>query len=250
MKPFQDHFSSQSKCYRHYRPGYPPVLFEWLAKLCQRRQTAWDCATGNGQAAIDLAGHFEHVIATDASADQLAAAIPCEQVSYLRARAESSALANGSMDLITVAQAAHWFDHAHFNREVARVLRPGGVLAIWTYGLGGIDAQIDPVLQYFYEKVVDPYWPPERAHVASGYRSIPFPFREHAAPELHISAAWTLDDLLGYLSSWSASQRYRQATGVDPVAIWHDRFLESWGGDGSQIKTMRWPLLLRVGTME
>lgn len=250
MKAFQDHFSKASDRYRHYRPGYPPALFEWLASECRERQTAWDCATGNGQAAIGLAGHFEHVIATDASAEQLAAAIPCERVNYFRSKAESSGLATQSMDLLTVAQAAHWFDHPHFNREAVRVLKPGGLVAIWTYGLGSIDARIDPVLRHFYEEVVGPFWPPERAYVASGYRSIPFPFRERTAPVMSISADWTLDDLLGYLSSWSASQRCLHASGIDPVAAWRGSFLKAWGGDAATERTMCWPLHLRVGSVE
>lgn len=247
MKSFQDHFSQHSDRYRRYRPGYPASLFEWLASECEERRAAWDCGTGNGQAAIGLAEHFERVIATDASATQLAAAIPCERVQYRQAKAESSGLAGHSMDLVTVAQAAHWFNHTHFNREVTRVLKPGGLVAIWTYGLCSINDQVDPILQHFYGKVVGPFWPPERSHVASGYRSIPFPYRERQTPEMDIIASWVLADLLGYLSSWSATQLCRQKTGIDPVAEWHDNFLLAWGGDAATERTIRWPLHLRVG---
>lgn len=250
MKSFQDHFSTDSERYRRHRPGYPPVLFSWLADTCRERRLAWDCATGTGQAALGLVAHFEQVIATDASSQQLAAATPHARIEYRQAPAEASGLADDSVDLVTAAQAAHWFDHEHFNREVVRVLRPGGLVAIWTYGLGSISSEVDPVLKDFYAAAVGPYWPPERAHVETAYHSIPFPFHEREVPQMAITADWRLDDLFGYLSSWSATQRCREATGVDPLAEWHDRFLQAWGDDPRIERTLRWPLYLRVGSVD
>ncbi len=250
MKRFQDHFSHASEQYRRHRPAYPVALFEWLAGACQAQDVAWDCATGSGQAAIGLAAHFRQVIASDASARQLAAARPHSRVSYLQARAEASALAGQSMDLVSVAQAAHWFDHAHFNHEVMRVLRPGGLVALWTYGLASIDEEVDRLLYHFYDVVVGPYWPAERSHVAAAYRTLPFPFREIATPVFSITTHWSLDDLLGYLSTWSATQRCLEATGSDPVAEWRARFRAAWAAKPDVVRAIRWPLHLRAGRMD
>ncbi|HEY6066574.1 MAG TPA: class I SAM-dependent methyltransferase, partial [Thermoanaerobaculia bacterium] len=179
MSSFPDHFSGVAGAYAEHRPRYPDRLFEWVAGLAPRRELAWDCATGNGQAALGLADHFERVIATDASPAQIAAAVPHPRVEYRVAPAESSGLAAESADVVTVGQALHWFDRPAFYAEVRRVLRPGGVLAAWTYGhclLG--DPSADAAMRRFYSETVGPCWPPERALVDEGYRSIELPFEE------------------------------------------------------------------------
>lgn len=160
---FTDHFGSVAGAYAHYRPTYPAPLFAWLAGMTPARQRAWDCATGTGQAAIGLAAHFTEVVATDASASQLAAARPHPGVHYRLAEAENSGLEADSLDLVTVAQAAHWFDRPRFFSEVERVLRPGGVLAVWSYGIPELEGEgPDALLQHFYADIVGPYWPPRR----------------------------------------------------------------------------------------
>lgn len=248
MNGFKDHFSTQSSSYSRYRPGYPAELFEWLARQCTRHELAWDCGTGSGQAAVALADHFDQVAATDASHAQLAHALARTNIHYWTARAEASGLPDNSIDLITVAQAAHWFDQTRFHAEVRRVAKAGGLLAIWTYGFLSISPEVDSLVQHFYGQVVGPYWPPERRHVETGYRSLPFPFEELSVPPMTIQTEWRLEDLLGYLSSWSASERYKAQQGNDPVAQWRQAFSDAWGDVSYQ--RVSWPLHIRAGRVK
>lgn len=244
---FADHFSGVAATYAGFRPTYPPALFAWLARQTPGRQLAWDCAAGSGQASIDLAGHFDHVVATDASAEQIAAAAPHPRIAYRVAPAEASGLADASVDLITVAQALHWFDLDRFYAEARRVLKPSGILAVWTYGVLVLDdARLDERVQVFYRDTVGPYWPPERHHVATGYRELSFPFAEIAVPPVHMETRWTLPQLLGYLRSWSATARYVAAHGSDPVAALAAELAPLWG-EPAQARAMAWPLSVRVG---
>jgi len=242
---FQDHFSHLAATYASHRPHYPAALFTSLAALCPRHDLAWDCACGNGQAAIGLAAHFSRVVATDASAAQIAAAAPHPRLTYGVAPAESSGLGPESVDLITIAQALHWFDLPPFYLEATRVLVPQGVIAAWTYGTPSLDdPRLNAALQHFERAVVGPYWPPERRHVESGYRDLPFPFSEVAPPACDMTAAWRLPDLLGYLRTWSATTRYMATVGTDPVAEFDRSIQTNWG---AAVHTVRWPLHLRVG---
>ena len=243
---FHDHFSSAAPEYRAYRPRYPASLFEALAAAAPHRRLAWDCATGSGQAAVALAAHFDAVVATDASERQLAAVELHPRVRYARAPAEASGLPGGSVALITVAQALHWFDRPAFFAEVRRVGSPGGLLAAWCYGLMEIDPAVDPLVLRFYGDTVGPYWPPERALVESGYRNIDFPFEEIVLPPAHMEARWTLGELCGYLGTWSATLRYRSATGSDPVPGLKESLAPIWG-DPSVRRPVRWPLAVRAG---
>lgn len=244
---FSDHFSAVAANYADFRPTYPPALFSWLASLTPARDMAWDCAAGSGQASADLARHFGRVLATDASAKQIAAAQPHPQVEYRVAPAEKSGLPDASVDLLTVAQALHWFDLDRFYAEAQRVLKPGGVLAVWTYGVLLLDdARINECVQVFYRDTVGAYWPPERRHVETGYRELPFPFPEIAAPPLQMETSWTLAQLLGYFGSWSATGRYIAACGSDPVSALAQELEPLWG-DPVRQRTMAWPLSLRVG---
>lgn len=248
MNPgFADHFSSLASAYSEFRPTYPPALFEWLATLTPGHELAWDCAAGSGQASIGLARHFHRVLATDASANQIAAAQPHPGVEYRVAPAEASGLPDASADLVTVAQALHWFNLDDFYAEVWRVLRPHGVLAVWTYGVLGLEeGAINDRLQAFYHDTIGPWWPPERRHVESGYRELPFPFTEMTSPSLRMEAEWTLPQLLGYLRSWSATGRYMEVHGTDPVAALGQAIEPLWGMS-SVTRTIAWPLSLRVG---
>jgi SAM-dependent methyltransferase len=243
---FADHFSRQSSQYTQFRPRYPAELFAYLASLVERRDCAWDCGTGNGQAAVDLAKHFAKVIATDPSENQIAHAIANDRVEYLVARAEACPLPDASVDLVTVAQAVHWFDRPRFYDEVRRVVRPNGVLAVWSYPLATIAPAIDALVWELYDPIVGAYWPPERALIMERYATIDFPFEEIAPPDFSMTAEWTLDDLLGYLGTWSSVVRYRQQRGADPLALIDKQLAEAWG-PADVARTVRWPLYCRIG---
>lgn len=247
MQSFSDHFSQQATLYAAYRPGYPTTLFEWLAQQARAHDLVWDCGTGNGQAAVVLARYFRKVIATDASAAQIAAAQLAPNVEYRVAPAEASGLLEQSIDLVTVAQALHWFDLPAFYNETKRVLKKGGILAAWSYGVIDVEnALIHPLVQHFYYDVVGPYWPAERKHVENGYQDLPFPFAGIAAPNLHMTETWPVAALCGYLRSWSATQRYLEAIGEDPVATLENQLNTAGIGPDTKVN-IRWPLTLRVG---
>ncbi len=247
MTKFKDHFSKLTAQYAEFRPRYPGALFDFLARTAPARTRAWDCACGNGQATIDLAERFESVVATDASASQIDAATAHPHVTYAVARAEQCGLEDTSVDLITVAQSLHWFDLPPFYAECERVLRPDGVLAVWTYGVPRLnDANVDRVLQKYYWETVGTYWPSERRHVENGYRSLPFPFKEMAAPSFSMRVDWPLPQLLGYLRSWSATGRYVDAHATDPVDALNDELAPLWG-DAQRTRAVSWPLSLRAG---
>ncbi len=248
MKPaaFKDHFSAHASAYARYRPRYPEALFAYLASLCPARDLAWDCATGNGQAARSLALHFARIVATDASTDQIDHAAPRERVAYHVAPAGQSPLDAHTADLVTVAQAVHWFDLDGFYAEVNRVLKPGGILAVWTYGLFRINPALDAVIDRFYKDIVGSYWPPERRMVEDGYRSLPFPFEEIQPPAFAMSLTWSLDDLLGYLGTWSATRRFMNTHGTDPITQIAADLANAWG-DPAEKKQIHWTLPLRVG---
>lgn len=243
---FKDHFSEVAARYAEFRPTYPDELFSWLAGLCETRDCAWDCATGSGQAVAGLAPHFTNVIATDASAEQIAHATGPANVSFRMAPAEASGLADHSIDLVTVAQAAHWFDLPRFFAEVQRVLKPGGVLVLWGYGRLDLPGGMDAIFQRFYSETIGPYWPPERKWIDDGYRSLVFPFSEIAAPAFFIEVEWSLPRLLDYLSTWSAVKRYRADKGVDPLPALMAELQPLWGKPDAALQ-LKWPLFLRVG---
>jgi len=241
---FKDHFSGQSGEYRKYRPDYPPALFDWLASVAPGRRLAIDVATGNGQAAVGLARHFERVIATEPSAEQLREARPHPRVEYRQEPAESMSAETVSADLVTVAQAAHWFDWPRFTAEVARVLRKGGVLAIWSYNNCQVTPAIDRLVADFSRDVVGPYWPRERRIVEEGYRSFALPFAPMAVPAFEMTTRWDREAMLGYLDTWSAVRRCRAATARDPLALLAQPLAEAWGAGP---RDMRWPLTVLAG---
>jgi SAM-dependent methyltransferase len=243
---FKDHFSTQADAYSRFRPRYPASLFAWLADQAPARERAWDSATGNGQAALDLARHFRAVIATDASAQQIAHAPDAAGVDYAVCRSESSPLATASVDVVFVAQALHWFDLDAFHEEVRRVCRAGALLAVCCYGLCRIAPALDEVVDYFYADTLGPYWPPERRLVETGYRDLPFPFETLPQPEFSMTRDWHLGDLVGYLGSWSAVARYRAREGRDPLPDVAAALADVWG-DPAAAREIRWPLHLRVG---
>lgn len=244
MPTFRDHFAFAASAYASFRPRYPAALFEWLASETRGHERAWDCGTGSGQAAIGLAAHFGSVVATDPSLTQLASAERADGVDYVAMSAEASALGAGTLDLVTVAQALHWFDRARFFAEVDRVLRPGGLLAVWSYGLITIEPAIDARLRHFYSDTLGAYWPSERALVDSGYAGIALPYPELAAPRLAMEASWTLAQMLGFLSTWSAVGRYRAAVGADPLPEFSNDLAPVWGAQ--EHRQVRWPVTMRA----
>lgn len=243
---FKDHFSDRAAAYAAHRPTYPSALVDFLARVAPDRRVAWDCGCGSGQLSVLLAARFDHVIATDASAAQLAQAAPHPEVEYRCATAEASGLPSGLADVAVAAQAAHWFDLDRYYAEVRRVTRPGGVVALVMYRLPVIDRSIDPIIRRFYSDVVGPYWPPERCHVEEGYRSLAFPFAELEAPKLEIRERWGLDNLLGYVETWSATRALVNAQGRGPVAAFREELASVWGPPAAR-HSVGWPLTLRVG---
>ena len=244
--PFKDHFSGHAAAYADARPGYPEALFQWLAKLTTEHATAWDCGTGNGQAAQGLARHYRQVIATDPSREQIANAFPGERIDYRVAPAEAPGLPERSVDLVSVAQALHWFDRPKFYAEVRRVLKPGGAIAAWCYGVCTITPEIDALLQGFYDGTVGPYWPPERRLIDEGYRRIEFPFVEVEPPALQMRQRWDVAQFLAYLETWSAVQRYLKQNGHDPLLEFGQNLRELWGAPEFK-RDVCWPLHIRVG---
>ena len=238
---FKDHFSGFSSDYHSYRPRYPDALFSWLASICTRHERAWDCATGTGQAAIGLVDHFAEIVATDASETQIANAERREGVRFLQASAEESGIETGSVDLVTVAQAIHWFDPELFCIEVDRVLRKGGVIAAWSYGLLRITPEIEGVVNHLYGPILDRFWPPERKLIEEGYRDIEFPYKKIDAPEFSMTSSWNLADLTGYLNTWSAVKRYIQQRKNNPVELVFDDLSAAWG-EPEKTYQVGWPM--------
>lgn len=246
MASFEDHFSEQAREYARYRPQYPSELFVYLASISPNHQLAWDSGTGNGQAARELAKHFNHVIATDPSSDQIVQAVPHERIDFRVERAEEVSMEAGSVDLVSVAMAVHWFDLEPFYKEVRRVVRQDGIIAVWMYHLPVVDPSIDRILEHYYVDVLAGFWP-ERFHfIDERYQTLPFPFQEIKPPEFEIQVDWELGHLIGFLDSWSATRSYQKERGQNPINIIWQELSDQWGEPG-QRRTIRWPLYFRVG---
>lgn len=249
MSEFADYFSSASDNYRVFRPRYPAELFAYLAGQAPASCHAWDCGCGNGQASIALAQYFNRVTATDASDAQIRQAQSAPNITYKVSPAERMDVSDESLDLVTVAQAIHWFDHPAFFAEVDRVLKPGGVLAAWGYQLLYTDTVLDEVVETFHSQVVGPYWPKGRELLDNDYRGIAFPYPRLAPPRFFMRQQWNFQHLLGYLNTWSAVKRYQQDQGINPLEIHLQAFRKAWG-DESQVREVYWPLIIYVGRKE
>ncbi|HET9590219.1 MAG TPA: class I SAM-dependent methyltransferase [Anaerolineales bacterium] len=243
---FEDHFSQQSKIYAQYRPQYPEEVYGYLASIAPGRSLAWDCGTGNGQAAIGLAKYFDRIHATDASADQIAVAYPHDRVDYRVEPAEHVSLRDSSVDLVTVAVAIHWFNFDEFYREVKRVLKPEGVLAAWTYNSVQISPEIDPWVDRYYGEILKGYWPERIRYIEERYETIPFPFEEVEPPFFVMEINWNLIQFAGFLNSWSATQRYKAQHGQHPLENIWPALLAAWGNE-KEPRLIRWPLYFRIG---
>lgn len=241
----KDRFSGYAAQYATFRPHYPKALYDFIFQHTKSFDLAWDAGTGNGQAAAVLATRFQKVFATDISQKQLENAVKLSNIEYAVA-GEIKSLPGESVDLITVAQAVHWFDRRAFFEEARRVGKPGATVAIWGYSLLKIADTIDPLISDFYTSVVGPYWDPERKLIDQHYSTIDFPFHEVSTPEFAMHFEWTLAELEGYLSTWSAVQNYIKVEGKNPVSMLMDALRPHWRGT---VMTIRFPLFLRLGRL-
>ncbi|GAA5039354.1 methyltransferase [Marivirga lumbricoides] len=245
----KDRFSSLAKQYAQFRPGYPDEIFHFIQKEISGTKYAWDCGTGNGQVALKLASFMEQVEATDISEKQLGAATLQPNIRYSRQAAEQTDFPSKHFDLITVAQAIHWFEFDSFYREVARVLKPDGLFVVLGYGLLRVNKEVDEVLDRFYHDIIGDYWDPERKHIENHYQQIPFPFQEIVTPSLVHTTKWSLEHFLGYLQSWSAVKRYEEEKQKSPVLEFQPLFKKAWGDEQNQY-SVKFPILFRAGKLK
>lgn len=241
----KDLFSAQSALYQQARPIYPVELIKQLLPYVPAQQCAWDCGAGSGQLTQLLAPHFQQVMATDISAKQLAQAPILENVQYSVQSAEQTDFPAQHFDLISVAQAIHWFDFEKFYAEVRCTLKPAGLLAVIGYGLIRTDQQrINQFIDELYREILKGYWDAERHYIDEGYRTIPFPFQEYPAPELNMHFEWSVVQLIAYLNTWSAVQHFQRRHQQNPV----DLLLNQLQDHDLQKKIqVHFPILLRLG---
>ena len=243
-----DHFSSVSAAYSAFRPRYPAPLIDYFSSLAPRHGLAWDCGAGSGQATLDIARHFEFVVGTDLSAEQLARASKGAGVCWTACAAERAAIRSATIDAISVAQALHWFAHDDFYAEVRRVASgPDAPIVAWTYAAPRMDGDVGGVLHRFMFEDVGPYWPPERKYVDTEYRTIPFPFERIDTPPFSLENDWTLAQIAGYMRSMSATSRYIKANGTDPVVAVEAELRVLWGGPDDAPRRIIWPVIVLAG---
>lgn len=248
MKQVIDNFSSNSSDYATFRPGSPNEVFDFLYRKVSSFDVAWDCGTGNGQVAAELADRFGQVYATDISREQLALAPAKDNIIYLQERAEQTSLPANSINLVTVAQAIHWFDFDRFYAEVNRVAAPGCIIAAWTYSTMKLTPAIDKVIDRLYLDITQPYWDKERAYVDAGYRTIPFPFEEIVTHEFQIVKQWPIERFVGYLRTWSGVKHFIAREKHDPLLLVLDDLKAAWGSD--ELQEVRWPVHMRAGVVK
>lgn len=243
---FSDHFSANASEYVKYRPVYPQSLFHFLAGLSERKELAWDSATGNGQAAIGLTPYFRKIIATDASSSQIRNAIKNPKITYIVTASESTPIKSSSVDLVTVATAIHWLRTEKFYKEVKRVARENAIIAVWNYFESEITTEIDEIVNHFSENLLKDYWPAETKKIKNFEEKIPFPFERIHSPEFFIEANWTLSNFLNYLSTWSSVQNYLKLNGTNPLKLIYDKLADTWGEENKERK-IRWRLKMKTG---
>lgn len=246
---FKNHFSELAETYAQHRPRYPKELFAHLASIAPGRRLAWDTGTGNGQAAVDLAAHFNRVIATDASEEQIESRLEHPAVEYRVEPAEKTSIEERSIDLTTASVAVHWFDLDHFYREVKRVSRPGAILAVWTYFFLSVSPEVDELIEEFYYETLAGHWSERLRYVEQGYENLPFPFEELEPPAFQIKAQWTLMNLQGFILSWSGTSSFMEQEGQKPVAEFLGRLAQAWGEEEMR-RQVEWVLFMRVGRVK
>lgn len=241
----KDNFSLHSSNYAKYRPTYPLDFFYYLNSLVLTKQKAWDCGTGNGQVAFELSKHFDHVFATDISQTQIDNAALANNIYYSVQPAERTNFTNNLFDLIIVAQAIHWFNFEQFYSEVSRVAKENALICVLGYGRIQVSEQIDSLINQFYTNVIGMYWDAERKYIDEEYKTIPFPFEEIAAPDFVNTVNWSLQQLTGYINTWSAVKHFIKQNNYNPVDTLHSNIEKIWGTQ--QFRKLQFPLLLRVG---
>jgi ubiquinone/menaquinone biosynthesis C-methylase UbiE len=243
----KDLFSAQASQYARFRPHYPEELYTWLLAQVPGRETLWDCATGSGQAAVRLAKDFQQVEASDMSPSQIANATAAPNINYSLSPAEKTPFPDHHFDLVTVAQALHWFNFEAFFAEVKRVTKPGGYFAAWTYDICEAPAAIQPLINDFYYNEIHPWFDPERAHIDKRYGNIPFPFEMVKTPIFHEVVNWDKAHVAGFLDSWSAVQHYIKANdGRSPVPGFMEKLDLVWP-DEVEKQEFSFPLTLKLG---
>lgn len=246
---FKDYFSAHADEYAKYRPGYPGELFEYLNSITTGHECAWDCAAGNGQAALGLTKYYKQVIASDASTKQIENAVKHPQIKYRVAPAEKSGLDSGSVDLITVATAIHWFNLDLFYEEVKRVLKPGGVLAVWNYAQANVNEEVDKLLDKYLYEILDDYQSPEFRRGLQMETAIELPFIKIETPQFENRIEWNLHDYINFIMTWSPTQAYIQKNDSNPMDLIIDYLKKAWG-DEKEKKLIRWRLKFKAGRVE
>jgi SAM-dependent methyltransferase len=241
----KDNFSKQSDLYARFRPGYPTKLFDFLLPLIPNKETAWDCGTGNGQVAVKLSGYFKKVYATDLSGAQIENAEKKKNIFYSVEKAEKTVFADNAFDLITVAQAIHWFEFDNFYQEARRTLKAGGVVAVIGYDIFKINKKVDSLIDHFYRVTTGPYWDKERKHIDEHYTTIPFPFKEIINPGFSMNYNWTFEQVVGYLNTWSAVQHYSRKNNENPVEKFSHELKKQWGN--AIKRKVKFPIFMRLG---
>ncbi|WP_324719014.1 class I SAM-dependent methyltransferase [Salinimicrobium sp. HB62] len=239
----KDYFSTASDNYARFRPTYPQELFDFLLQLCNKREKAWDCGTGSGQVAGELANSFDQVYATDISINQLSQGIQKENIHYSKQAAENTVFPDAAFDLVTVGQAVHWFDFELFYGEVKRVLKREAVIAIFGYALFNSTPGTNKIIEDFYHNIIGTFWPQERRYLEERYQTIPFPFHEIEAPHFEMKQQWSFERLVGYLKTWSAVKLYESEKGENPVEIIEQELFQSFG----EVGPVNFPVILRLG---
>ncbi len=241
----KDNFSKQANLYAKFRPGYPDELFDFLFSLLTEKNTAWDCGTGNGQVALQLSKQFADVYATDISASQIANAVSKENIHYSKISAEETSFPENMFDMVTVGQAIHWFNFDKFYKEVNRTLKPGGLIAVFGYGLLTVNKEIDLLITDFYKNTTGPYWDVERKYIDENYKTIPFPFAEIKTPAFCSKYHWELESVEGFLNTWSAVQHYIKKNSENPVNLVIDKLKKVWGNNVK--REVLFPIFMRAG---
>lgn len=243
----KDLFSGHANLYASFRPTYPDELYQFIFSHLKNFEAAWDCGTGNGQVAKYLSSHFKNVFATDISQQQLKNAFQASNIFYSVSPAEKTTFPDHQFDLITVAQALHWFDRDSFYKEVRRVAKPGALLAVWGYSVLTISPQADAIIMDFYRNIIGPYWDDARKLVDEEYKTIDFPFEEIPVPKFNITVKWTIDELRGYLTTWSSTQKFIRENGINPVEALYEKIKSFWGRTAEM--TIKFPVFMRLGKL-